>query len=236
MRVTPTEWGSFLRERLGVDVSVKYGRSRTQPVQAERPPGRGWRLRLHELFADAPPEIREALARWLRVGRRARKACDALDAWLDKALAALPPPCPRRIVLKTAGRIHDLGVLSNALLASELKTECAAGGRRPAITWGRSNGRARSSLTLGSYAPAQDVVRVHPVLDQPHVPDWFVRYILFHELLHALLPKEHDAAGHALHHGPLYRRRERAYLDFKRSRAWQSRHLGRLIREARALS
>ncbi len=76
---------------------------------------------------------------------------------------------------------------------------------------------------------------MHPVLDQSRVPDWFVRYILFHELLHALLPKEHDAAGRALHHGPLYQRRERAYPDFERARAWQARNLPRLIRDARAL-
>jgi hypothetical protein len=31
------------------------------------------------------------------------------------------------------------------------------------------------------------VVRVHRVLDAHDVPEWFVRYVLFHELLHAEL-------------------------------------------------
>ncbi|MHC4550197.1 MAG: hypothetical protein ACYTEZ_15615 [Planctomycetota bacterium] len=223
--MTPGEWEKLLAERLGRRVAVVYGRARTLPVQVvdDR---RTVRVRLHRLFAAAPREVGEALAAWLRAGRRARRACALLDAWLDARLAALPPRPPRRVRLRARGDHHDLRPLAASLFAAELAGDFEAR-PRPEVTWGRrARSRARRALQLGSYDPAARLVRVHPVLDQAFVPDWFVRYVLFHELLHAVSPD-------GRHHGPGFRARERAYPDYARALRWQRRHLGRLIRAAR---
>ena len=101
----------------------------------------------------------------------------------------------------------------------------------PGITWGRRGPRrVRHTLQLGSFDPEQKLVRVHPVLDQEAVPSFFVRSVLFHELLHAALEGADDARRH---HGPEFRARERAYRDHDRALAWQERHLAALIRSAR---
>jgi hypothetical protein len=87
------------------------------------------------------------------------------------------------------------------------------------------------------------VVRIHPVLDQPLVPEWFVRFILFHELLHAELDTSGASAGFEAppatgarrrFHGPEFRRRERAYPDYRRALEWERRHVRALIRSARS--
>jgi len=75
-------------------------------------------------------------------------------------------------------------------------------------------------------------VRVHRVLDQDKVPAWFVRYVLFHELLHAAL-EEPRRAGRRVLHGPRFRERERQYADFERAKRWELSHLDELIRAAR---
>ncbi len=222
--MTPREWETWLGHRLGRRVDVAYGRARTAPVQVvdDR---RTLRVRLHRFFAEAPTEVRDALGAWLHAGRRARRACRRLDAWIDDRLAALPPAPSRRARLRPRGAHHDLAALAAPLFDAEFVLDFADRGR-PGVTWGRrGRSRARRSLHLGSYAPAGHVVRVHPVLDRPSVPAWFVRYMLFHEILHAALP--------GTDHGPAFRARERAYPDYARATAWQRVHIGGLIREAR---
>ncbi|MHC4974781.1 MAG: hypothetical protein ACYTG3_20890 [Planctomycetota bacterium] len=222
--MTPRQWEAWLADRLGRRVEVAYGRARTVPVQVVDD-HRTLRVRLHRFFAEAPPEVRDALGAWLRAGRRARRACGRLDAWIDARLEALPPPPPRRARLRQRGEHHDLAGLAAPLFDAEFILDFEERGR-PGVTWGRrGRSRARRSLHLGSYAPAGHVVRVHPVLDRPSVPAWFVRYVLFHEILHAALP--------GADHGPAFRARERAYPDYGRAAAWQRVHIGGLIREAR---
>ena len=222
--MTPGQWEAWLAARLGRRVIVAYGRARTAPVQVVDDTS-ALRVRLHRFFGEAPPEVRDALAAWLRAGRRARRACRQLDAWIDARLAGLPARPLRRARLRPSGDHHDLGALAAPLFDRDFALDFEER-RRPGVTWGRrARSRARHTLQLGSYAPASHVVRIHPVLDRPSVPIWFVGYVLFHEILHAALP------GHD--HGPAFRARERACPDYERAAQWQRTHIRRLIREAR---
>ena len=96
------------------------------------------------------------------------------------------------------------------------------------MTWGRrARSSARRTLMLGNYRPDGNVVRIHPVLDQKLVPDWYVRFILFHEILHAAIPSGR------VHHTPAFRRREQQHPDYARARKWEKKHITKLIRSAR---
>ena len=68
---------------------------------------------------------------------------------------------------------------------------------------------------------------MHVVLDQRAVPEWLVRFVLFHEILHAAMPTD------VRPHGPEFRERERAYPGYAAAVAWQKRHIDALIRSAR---
>lgn len=230
---TTTDWEALLSTQLELPVEVLYGRSRSAPVQVR------WKsnvpnVRLHRMFEEAPEEIALALGAWIKNGKRARRACRELDEWIQRSLAELPPAKPRKARRELAGKVHDLG-----LLAAQLRSESLAGAfgperEFPELTWGRrARSRSRHTLQLGSYSPEQHLVRIHPVLDQDGVPDWFVRYVLFHELLHALIPAEREGEGRWRHHGPEFRRRERAYIDYRRALDWERNHLPDLIRSAR---
>jgi hypothetical protein len=175
--------------------------------------------------------VRIAVADWLRVGRDARSACRALDDWIASIVGTLGPPRLPRIL--TRGAHHDLGELLLDLLASEFRTLPEE--RRPrGVTWGRRGPRgALRSLQLGSFDPETALIRIHPVLDQPAVPRWLVRYVLFHELLHSELNQECSEARRAQHHGREFRRREAAYFETARALEWQERHLPALLRSAR---
>ncbi|QDV06418.1 hypothetical protein Poly30_19270 [Planctomycetes bacterium Poly30] len=239
------QWEAFLEGRFDFPIRVIYGRSRSAPVQARalrasRRHGaarviEGWELRLHHRFQSAPHEVRDALATWLRAGRRATKAGPVLDAWIHSEIASLPPR-ERRISLDDGGEAHDLRAIAEPLFETEFENdfEPANDVTRPRISWGRrALSRSRRSLRLGSFEPTSRIVRVHPVLDQEGVPEWFVRFVLKHEILHAVIETYRDRTGRWVHHGPEFRRREASWPEYEAALHWESKNLARLIRSAR---
>lgn len=232
------EWRSLLEARLSCTVEVAFGRSRSQPIRARFERDAGGRLqratvRMHRVFAVAPHEVAQAVAAWLHAGRRARRASTLLDDWIEQRMATLPPPNRAQSTLQTSGLHHDLAPLVDSLVAGEFAGEFVER-MLPAIGWGRrGRSRCRHSLRLGSYDLNQHVVRIHAVLDRADVPAWYLRFLLFHELLHAVTPAERDGGGRLRHHGPAFRRRERQYADFARARSFEAAILPRLLRAAR---
>ena len=204
-----------LTETLRAPVRVQLGRSRTRPVQAQAlRPGvfskSGVSLRLHRVFLEAPDEILQDMGQWLRSGRRARKACERLDRWIHEALEGLPPAPRRAAILRPQGTEHDLDALLQQVVAQEFPGSFAGPSTPhelpfgapqgspppvplPSITWGQGSTRkVTRSLRLGSFVSERNLIRIHPKLDRASVPDRFVRYIIFHELLHALFPSHKD--------------------------------------------
>ena len=80
---------------------------------------------------------------------------------------------------------------------------------RVPITWGRGVGRARrGGLTFGSYDPVLALIRIHPVLDRPGVPRFFLESVVHHEMLHHHMGGVPDRAGpHRLPHARVPRGR-----------------------------
>jgi hypothetical protein len=72
-------------------------------------------------------------------------------------------------------------------------------------------------------------IRVHPALDRPDVPRFFVEYIVFHEMLHQLFPSDRHTGRH-VHHPRAFRDRERAFPRYEAALAWEKQHLHRLLR------
>ncbi len=242
--LSPGDWEEFLSARLSRRVRVAYGRSRTNPLQARRPRLRrteaafegsvAWLVRLHSMFAAAPIDVRTAVADLLRAGRGAGPSRAVLESWISDALAKLPSPAIPDAALERRGCHHDLGRIADELFASDLREDFGEGRPAPRMTWGRtSSRRTRRGMRLGSYDADVAIVRIHPALDQPAVPDWFVRYVLFHEFLHAVHPPVRGRDGRWVRHGEAFRGRERAYRDLERALAWERRHIDALIRSAR---
>lgn len=155
-------------------------------------------------------------------------AIEDQDGARQRLLKELPPP--RRVTpLRPRGSTHDL----EALLAHEVPRLPAID--VPAVTWGRwPSIPPRRRLRLGSCAlpPHEPLIRIHPVLDHRTVPAWFVRFILFHELLHLAFPPEEVGTRRWLH-PPAFRRAEASHLDHDRALAWERAHLDELILRCR---
>lgn len=247
-------WQDFLSHELACAVRVVYTRARRTPIQVRpiaamrsddrragdrrsediRSRARAIEVRMHTMFAAAPADVRRVVAIWIRSGRRAPRACAELDRWILASLEQLPPLSDRQRAVRPAGEHHDLEILRADILTRDLAADFPDRSRWPLVTWGRrTQSRTRHSLRLGSFDADGSIARLHPVLDQAAVPSWFVRYVLFHELLHAALPPRRGSGSRWIHHSAAFTKREREYPDYPAALAWEDANMSELIRSAR---
>jgi SprT-like family protein len=182
--------------------------------------------RVHHMFLDAPGEVVGALAMFAgpRRGMAARRrgAGERIDAYVREHRARIGQPRPTR--LEPRGRVHDL-----LAIFDRLNTDHFEGKVEARIGWGPSRGaRRRRTIKTGVYVQDARLIRIHPALDRPEVPEMYVAAVVFHEMLHQIVPAL-ERNGRRVVHGAEFRRRERAYPDHARAKAWEEANLGLLL-------
>lgn len=181
-------------------------------------------LRAHHLFLGAPDEVAEAIAEFAaRPGRRGRRAAGRrIDAWIRARRGRIAPP--RLGSLDPRGQVHDLQRIFDRLNGEHFDGAVVA-----RVGWARSTrSRGRHSIKMGVYLHEARAIRVHPALDRSEVPEFFVEAVVFHEMLHQVVPVE-ERGGRRVVHGREFRRRERAFPGHERARAWERDNLHVLL-------
>jgi hypothetical protein len=212
--------------RMPVRLSVHDNRSTM--ISFRRGNG-GLRLRVHHMFLDAPAMVVRAVADY--AGRGQRRAGNVLDEYIrvqqplirahrDSNEADLDP----------TGQCFELQAIFD-----RLNDQFFQSGIQAAIGWGRFSGkRRRKSIRLGVYDHQTREIRIHPALDRPDVPEFFVEFIVFHEMLHQLFPAS-SGPGRRVHHPRAFRDRERAYPRYGEAIRWEKANLSLLLRAARSM-
>ncbi|HEY4393946.1 MAG TPA: hypothetical protein VGP64_07790 [Polyangia bacterium] len=186
----------------------------------------GYRLRLHQMFVGAEPRVVRALARY--VVHNDRRASTLLGEYIEQHQHIIRQQTrrPRNLTVRTAGRHHDLQAIFD-----RLNVQWFGGVLEARITWGpvASQRQRRRSIKMGSFAVEDRVIRIHPALDQACVPDYFVSWIVFHEMLHGKHEIKREN-GRRRFHTPEFLAEERQFPEFERACAWEKANLDRLLR------
>jgi len=211
--------------QLGEPVKLTVHDNRSTMVSFRRAAG-GVHYRVHHMFLEAPGDVVRALAAFAGTARgaaaRRREASRRIDRFVRDQRERIGAPRVGR--LQPRGRAHDLAAIFDRLNASEF-----GGAVRARIGWGAVRpGRRRRTVKTGVYLHEARVIRIHPTLDREEVPEFYVAAVVFHEMLHQVVPV-HERNGRRVVHGAEFRRRERAYPDHLRSREWEKVHLGLLL-------
>ncbi len=195
-------------------------------------------VRLHHMFLDADETTLAAIARYLS-GRHAA-ASNQLQRFIGqhgdriRRLRAQPGPAagradqPRGPRLRADGRHHDLGAILGSLNARYFAQAVQARIGWARMSRGLGRGHRRRSIKLGSYRGREPLIQVHPVLDAVWVPGFFVEYIVYHEMLHHVVPMPLRNGRRSLH-GADFRARERQFERYAEAIAWERENLDRLL-------
>jgi len=209
----------------GKTLELRLTNNHYSMISVRRKPD-GYRLRLHRMFVEAEPRTVRALARY--VVHNDRRASTLLGDYIEQHqhIIRQQKRRPRQMTLRTDGRHHDLQAIFNRLNAEHF-----AGGLEARITWGpvTSRGRRRRSIKMGSFAVEDRIIRIHPALDQDCVPDYFVAWIVFHEMLHGKHEVKREN-GRRRFHSPEFLAEERQFPEYDRACAWEKANLDRLLR------
>lgn len=198
----------------GLKVSLTVTHNRVRIISVRFSARAHATVRLRPEFLAAPESVLGDLGAYLRTRRREPWA--AVAAFAQGIPAGAGPM--RRPRVASRGQVWDLAPLYTAVNAQFFSGQVAC-----RIGWGRGRprrrvaGRRGRSIRYGSWEAATRTIRIHPLLDDARVPLEFLRYIIFHEMLHAVVPVE-GRRGRRVYHPAGFRALERRYPDFARMR------------------
>ncbi len=205
----------YLEEHLGRLVSLVLTENSSTMLSSRARDG-VLRLRLHRIFMNADDEVLDEIVSYLK-NKKAPMPLFRDFVLKNKAKLSVKPP--RQIPLKTAGKHHDLREVYDAV-----NNEYFEGSISATITWGSKSPRhAVRKRTLGSYSERSHTIRINPVLDRKAVPRYFVAFIVYHEMLHAVLGSPVKGTRRSIHCRE-FKRRERLFREYARAMAWEQGH------------
>ncbi len=214
----------LLRQLLGPRVMVQLTQNRSTMISYSVKRGVRY-VRLHALFAQAPDHILGAVARFVSTKQPDPKTVWLIDQWIEihrpyvKRQGRKPRVLPK-------GEVHDLQDIFDGL-----NQQYFSGRVQSRITWSTAaRKQKRMSIRMGSYSEHEQLIRIHPALDQTFVPEFFVASVVFHEMLHELHGVAETADGTRRVHTPAFRQDEARFEAYAKARAWEAKHLRRLLR------
>lgn len=188
-------------------------------------------VRISDLFRAAPPEVMRALA-FLLVARLLSRKVPPLEERIYRSYALSPELLRasdlarrqrgRKVVSSSRGRVYDLEKIFTRLNRRHFDNAIL----KPVLTW--SQRRARS--ILGHHDAAHQTITISKLLDSREVPEWFVEYIVFHEMLHIKHPAR-ILNGRRYYHTTAFRSEEKTYPRYQQAQEW----LDRVVRQRHEL-
>lgn len=177
--------------------------------------GKAVTVRLHRIFLSASREVLEEVADFLK-NKRGRTP--HIRNFINQNIHQLRKRPPGRVTINTEGAYYDLSLIFNSL-----NEEYFGGNISTSITWGKTcYKRTARKRTLGSYSHHNNLIRINPLLDKKRIPQYFVEYIVYHEMLHADIGVE-ASQGRRLVHTKVFREREKLFKHYFRALEWEKK-------------
>ncbi|MEO8436079.1 MAG: SprT-like domain-containing protein [Pyrinomonadaceae bacterium] len=188
-------------------------------------------VRISDVFKTAPPEVIRALA-FILVGRLlSRKAPRIYDrvyrqyAFTPQVLRASEIARRhrgRKVISSARGQFYDL----EKLFARLNRRYFEGSVEKPVLTWSQR----RTRNILGHHDPVHETITISKTLDAADVPEWFVEFILFHEMLHIKHPAR-IVRGRRQYHSQAFRADEQRFHRYQQAQDW----LDQVVRQQHVL-
>ena len=186
-------------------------------------------VRLSDICKDAPPDVLRALA-WILVARLLGKRIPTIHDRVYRDYSLTPDVMRssdlarrgrgRKQISTSRGEVYDLDRMFTRLNRRYFDGEL----EKPVLTW--SQRRTRS--ILGHHDSVYDSITISKTLDSEEVPEWFVEFILYHEMLHIKHPAR-LINGRRYYHTSAFRLDERKFPYYDDAQKW----LDQLARQRR---
>lgn len=177
-------------------------------------------VRVSDIFKTAPLIVHRALAFILVAKLLRRRIPEAHDrayreyACTPQVLRASDIARRRRghkKVSSAQGRVYNLERMFRRLNRLYFDGQLD----QPTLTWSQR----RTRTILGHHDGVHDTIVISKTLDSDDVPDWFVEYILYHEMLHIKHPAR-LINGRRYYHTKAFRAEEQRFPYYEEAQEW----------------
>jgi hypothetical protein len=180
-------------------------------------------VRLSDICKAAPPDVLRALAFVLVARLLGKRIPDVHDrvyrdySFAPEVMRAADIARRRRgrkVISSSQGETYELDKMFVRLNKKYFRGTL----EKPTLTWSKRKTRT----ILGHHDRVYDTITISKTLDSPDVPEWFVEYILYHEMLHI----RHAARfinGRRYYHTAAFRQDERRFPQYEEAQRWLER-------------
>jgi hypothetical protein len=188
-------------------------------------------VRLSDIFKTAPMGVHRALA-FILVSKLLRRRTPPFYERVYRDYACSPDVLRasdlarrergRKMISSAQGRVYDLARMFQRLNQRFFDGQL----EQPTLTWSQR----RTRTILGHHDGVHETIVISKTLDSEDVPEWFVEYILYHEMLHIKHPAR-LINGRRYYHTKAFRTDEQRYPRFNEAQRW----LDQTVRQRRTL-
>lgn len=177
------------------------------------------KVSMHRIFLDAPKNIMDAVACHIR--KENSVVAPTVKAYIEDKLRKLDYSHEiDQDDLSTEGNVYDLQAMYDEINAAYFNNKV-----KLMITWfGNPNHRSRSKVTFGLYFEPLRLIKIHRMMDRRFFPEYFVKFVIYHEMLHHVSPSYYDDKGRHRIHTKQFKELEKKFLDYDRAEAWLEKH------------
>jgi hypothetical protein len=182
------------------------------------------KVRVSDIFADAPLEVYRALAIILLAKLYRKKVDDSYhrayrgfilsEDIQEKARVARTDRCRLVRTRGSRGRYVDLEDVFDRL------NEGLFGGTlpKPRLSWSAK----KAHYVLGRFDSTRHAIFISRIFDSAEIPHYVVEYVMFHEMLHV---KHHSEVRHSrlIVHTREFRIEEKRFSRYEEAKAWLKR-------------
>lgn len=207
----PHTFQKELESLLGIKLRLKINDNRSTMLSVKWEP-ESPKVSLHRMFLEAPHNIMKDLACY--IGEKGAIMAPRMKAYIDDNLKLLDYSYQLDLQkLHTRGNIHDLKEIFD-----NVNKEYFGKKLNLAITWfGQPRVISGSKVTFGLYSDPLKLIKIHRLLDHKRFPEYFVSFVVYHEMLHYCCPSHVDRKGTRHIHSKEFKMREKEFHDYDRA-------------------
>lgn len=177
------------------------------------------RVSLHRMFLQAPSNVMDALACYLK--GEEKKLAPTIKKFIEEQVQDLDySQSVDRDSLLTCGKIFDLQQIYD-----EINQRYFLGKLRLLVTWFQQpQSKNRSKINLGLYQDTLRLIKINRILDRRDIPRYLVSFVVYHEMLHSVCPPQVDDQGINHIHSKDFKKLEARFHAFTQAKAWLENH------------
>ncbi len=207
-----------LRSLCNIQVDLVLNNNRTTMISILERKRKYIRLSIHRMFLKASGAIVDAIVDFIH-NQKSRHSSLLLQNFINTQLPKFGYEKKlNHEKLSTLGQAYDLKTIYHQLNKTYFDNQLDLN-----ITWyGMPHKRRGCTMTYGLYSEPLKLIKVHRLLDRYICPEFYVAFVIYHEMLHEV-HKPYMGVSCTHIHTPEFKAQEKQFKYFKEAVAWEKK-------------